>query len=170
MCSRDWKKLVRTTRQWDWAKITSSNSYVEAGRRFILIAALFVTALSFTHAAEVSADDSAAIRAVITEQLDAFARDDAARAFALATPGIRARFDTPEAFLEMVRTAYPVVYRPRSVEFDASVIIEGEIMQPVRMIDAQGAAWIALYPMERQANGTWRINGCQLARITGRST
>jgi hypothetical protein len=107
---------------------------------------------------------------VITEQLDAFARDDAPRAFSLATPAIRARFGTPEAFLDMVRTDYAAVYRPRSVEFDESVVIEGEVMQPVRMIDAHGAAWIALYPMERQADGTWRINGCQLARITGHST
>ena len=137
--------------------------------RFLLIATLLLGVVTLAGAAEVSRKDSAAIRAVIQEQLDAFARDDAARAFALATPGIRARFGTPEAFLEMVRAAYPVVYRPRSVEFDASVILEGEVMQPVRMIDAEGRAWIALYPMERQANGTWRINGCQLARLNARA-
>jgi hypothetical protein len=142
---------------------------MKVGERTLVIAALLLCALTLSNAAEISADDSAAIRAVIREQLDALARDDAARAFSLATPGIRARFGTPDAFLEMVRTAYPVVYRPRSVEFDASVIIEGEVMQPVRMIDAQGAAWIALYPMERQADGQWRINGCQLARIAGRA-
>lgn len=158
-----------------WVKTTSSSSYASkrltmtSVGRFLLIAPLLICALAVSNAAEVSADDSAAIRAVVREQLEAFARDDAARAFSLATPGIRARFGTPEAFLEMVRTAYPVVYRPRSVEFDASVIIEGEVMQPVRMIDAQGMAWIALYPMERQADGKWRINGCQLARLTGRA-
>jgi Domain of unknown function (DUF4864) len=138
--------------------------------RFLLVAALLMGALGLSAAAEVSRDDSAAIRAVVTEQLDAFARDDAVRAFSLATPAIRARFGTAEAFLEMVRSDYAVVYRPRSIEFDTSVVIEGEIVQPVKMIDAQGAAWIALYPMQRQADGTWRINGCQLARITGRST
>lgn len=138
--------------------------------RFLLIVPLLVGVAALASAAEVSRKDSLAIRQVIQEQLDAFARDDAARAFSLATPGIRARFGTPEAFLEMVRAAYPVVYRPRSIEFDASVILEGEVMQPVRMIDAEGAAWIALYPMERQANGTWRINGCQLARLNGRAT
>jgi hypothetical protein len=138
--------------------------------RLFLLASLFVCAATFSFAADVSAGDATAIRAVIREQLDAFARDDAARAFSLASPGIQARFGTPEAFLEMVRSAYPVVYRPRSVVFDAAVIIEGEVMQPVRMIDTQGAAWIALYPMERQRDGKWRINGCQLGRLTGRAT
>jgi hypothetical protein len=36
------------------------------------------------------------------------------------------------------------------------------------MIDAAGAAWIALYPMQGQANCAWRINGCQLANVAGR--
>src|SRR5438309_4217231 len=34
-------------------------------------------------------EDARAVRAVIEAQLDAFGRDDAARAFSLATPGIR---------------------------------------------------------------------------------
>jgi len=37
----------------------------------------------------------------------------------------------------------------------------------VRLTDAQGRAWIALYPMQRQPDGSWRTNGCQLARMPG---
>ncbi len=118
-------------------------------------------------AAEVSPEDATAIRAVITEQLDAFARDDARRAFSLATSGIRERFGTPEVFMDMVRTGYPVVYRPRSVQFQKPAVIDDEVIQPVRMTDAEGNAWIAFYPMQRQADGGWRINGCQLARARG---
>ena len=130
---------------------------------FVLLAASFVAS-----AAVVSDKDAAAIRAVVSEQLDAFARDDGRRAFALATEGIRARFGSAEAFMAMVRSDYAVVYRPRNVEFEKPAVIDGAVMQPVRMIDAEGAAWIALYPMERQANGRWRINGCQVARLAGR--
>lgn len=119
-------------------------------------------------AAELSGQDALAIRAVIAEQLDAFAQDDAPRAFSLATPGIRAQFGTPEAFIEMVRTGYPVVYRPKSVQFEEPVIAGGEVIQPVRMIDSEGRAWLALYPMQRQPDGAWRINGCQLGRLGGR--
>jgi hypothetical protein len=135
--------------------------------RVLAVAVLFAFSVAAA-AADVARKDAEAIRAVVSEQLDAFARDDARRAFSLATDGIRARFGTAEAFLDMVRTEYPVVYRPRNIEFDQPVVIENEVMQPVRMIDAEGAAWIALYPMARQRNGAWRINGCQLARLGGR--
>ncbi len=118
--------------------------------------------------AEVPPEDEAAIRAVITEQLAAFARDDGERAFSLATPGIRERFGTPEVFMDMVRTGYPVVYRPKSVQFEKPALVHGEVVQPVRMSDAEGRWWIAFYPMERQADGRWRINGCQLRRLPER--
>jgi hypothetical protein len=135
-----------------------------------LVLALFFLGLAAAPAvAQVSPEDARAIRAVITEQLDAFARDDARHAFSLAAAGIRERFGTPEAFVEMVRTGYPVVYRPRSVQFDDPVVAQGVVLQPVRMTDAAGVAWIALYPMERQPDGVWRINGCQLVRLPGRS-
>lgn len=119
-------------------------------------------------AAEISREDALAIRAVIAEQLDAFAKDDARHAFSLATAGIRARFGTPEVFIDMVRTAYPVVYRPKTVQFEEPAIVDGELFQPVKMTDTEGRAWIALYPMQREADGRWRINGCQLARLPGR--
>jgi hypothetical protein len=135
-------------------------------RTFGLALVLFGLAAS-SPAAELSSEDAIAIRGVIAEQLEAFARDDARRAFALATNGIRERFGTPEVFMDMVRTGYPVVYRPKSVQFEKPAVVEGEVIQPVRMTDAEGNAWIALYPMQRQADGVWRINGCQLARLRG---
>lgn len=121
-------------------------------------------------AQQLPAADAAAIKAVITEQIDAFRRDDGAHAFSLAAPGIRLRFGTPEVFMEMVKNGYPAVYRPASVTFEAPELYDGSVIQAVRLTDAQGRAWIALYPMERQPDGTWRINGCQLARVPGRET
>jgi hypothetical protein len=135
-------------------------------RPFLL--ALFLIGVSTAlPAAEVTREDALAIRAVVAAQLDAFTHDDAARAFALATTGIRAQFGTPDVFINMVRTAYPVVYRPKTVEFEKPDVVAGEIFQPVRLTDADGRAWIALYPMQREADGSWRINGCQLARVAG---
>src|SRR5205085_3973530 len=119
---------------------------------------------------EVTRGDAATIRAVISEQLDAFRRDDGPRAFSLATAGIRAQFGTPEAFMQMVRSGYPVVYRPRSVSFETPELIDGTVIQPVRMTDEAGRAWLALYPMKREADGTWRTDGCQLGRLPGRET
>ena len=135
--------------------------------RQILFAGLF-SACASAQAQELSKDDALAIRTVVTEQLDAFRRDDVERAFSLATSGIQAKFGSPEAFMEMVRTGYPVVYRPGSVHFAEPEILEGIVVQPVRMTDDEGRAWIAVYPMQRQPEGGWRIDGCELARLQGR--
>src|SRR5438477_3918014 len=91
----------------------------------LLLLALPIGAL----ADEVTRGDAATIRAVISEQLDAFRRDDGPRAFSLATAGIRAQFGTPEAFMQMVRSGYPVVYRPRSVSFETPELIDGTVIQ-----------------------------------------
>ena len=115
----------------------------------------------------VAPGDARAVREVIEAQLDAFRRDDAARAFSLAAPGIRESFGSPENFMDMVRRSYAVVYRPKSVAFEAPLYIDGEIVQPVRMTDAEGRGWLAVYPMERQPDGSWRTNGCRLARLAG---
>ena len=54
--------------------------------------------------------------------------------------------------------------------FEKFEVIDDEVFQPVRLTDAQGQAWIALYAMEHQPDGSWRINGVQLARLTERET
>jgi len=138
--------------------------------RSLLSAILLFGLVAASSAAEISREDAAAIRAVISEQLDAFARDDGPRAFALATAGIRAQFGTPEVFMEMVRNEYPVVYRPKSVQFERPELVESQVVQPVRMIDAAGRAWIAVYPMRREADGRWRTDGCLLHRVPGLQT
>jgi hypothetical protein len=134
--------------------------------RSLLFALLLFAAAPSSAAAEISKEDAAAIRAVISEQLEAFAHDDGPRAFSLATAGIRAQFGTPEIFMEMVKSEYPVVYRPKSVQFDPPETIEGEVVQAVRMTDAGGRAWMAIYPMRREG-GRWRTNGCLLQRLPG---
>jgi Domain of unknown function (DUF4864) len=136
-----------------------------------LLGALLLAFIPLVASAQsiVPLDDARAVREVIEAQLDAFRRDDAERAFSLATPGIRATFGSAERFMEMVRTSYPAVYRPKSVDFGAPVFVHGEVVQPVGLTDAEGRAWMALYPMQRQPDGSWRTNGCQLARVAGTS-
>ena len=112
-------------------------------------------------------EDARAVRAVIEAQLNAFRRDDAERAFAFATPGIRATFGDAETFMHMVRQSYAVVYRPSSVAFEAPLLVHGELVQPVRLTDAAGRAWLAVYPMQRQPDGRWLTNGCQLVPLRG---
>ena len=134
-----------------------------------LVALLLLGLSGVSPAQEFSKEDAAAIRKVISEQIDAFAHDDGPRAFSLATAGIRAQFGTPEVFMEMVRSQYAVVYRPKSVQFQVPEIVDGQVVQPVRMTDSVGRAWLAIYPMQREA-GSWRTNGCLLHPLPGLQT
>jgi len=141
-------------------------------RRLILKVAvlLFLLAPGLGHGQSVSAADARAVRAVIEAQLEAFRRDDAPRAFSYAAPGIREAFGTPEKFMAMVREQYAVVYRPRSVSFEEPLMAGEDLVQPVRITDGDGRTWMAIYPMAKQPDGTWRINGCHLARLPARET
>jgi hypothetical protein len=111
-------------------------------------------------AAELGAADHQAIRTAIEGQMEAFKRDDGAAAFAYASPRIQAIFKDPETFLSMVRKDYEPVYRPRVVSFRDIESIEGNLVQPVLVMGPSGVPVTALYIMERQDDGTWRIGGC----------
>ena len=112
----------------------------------------------------VSADDRATVRLVIEGQLAAFAADDAERAFSYGSPNIQKTFITARNFMDMVRIAYPVVYRPASLSFQVPVMDKEEVWQTVQMRDAAGMDWTALYTLQRHPNGVWKINGCVLRR------
>src|SRR5713101_1670657 len=121
-------------------------------------------------AAQLGVADRAAIRTVIEQQLAAFQRDDGSAAFSLASPTIQQQFHSAENFMRMVRTGYPPVYRPRSVAFGDIVTVDGDIVQRVELIGPDGAPALALYIMQRQPDGSWRINGCVLTADEQRST
>jgi hypothetical protein len=131
----------------------------------LLVALLLLVAPAAAHAEDLTSADRAAIAQVIQDQIAAFRVDDAARAFAFASPAIRAKFGTPEQFLEMVRTGYFPVYRAEQVSFRDIAIENGVPVQPVEIHGADGEGVLALYLMERQPDGSWKINGCIIAKL-----
>ncbi len=110
------------------------------------------------------ADDVAAALEVIRSQEQAFARDDAAAAWSHAAPAIQELFPRPEIFMQMVQKGYAPVYRHRSFEFGEAKAAGGEIAQHVHIVDDNGEAWEALYTLERQPDGSYRITGCSLLK------
>ena len=136
----------------------------------LLVVLAFAPLAASAQAVPISDADAKAVRRVIEAQLDAFRHDDAKRAFSYAAAGIRDMFGSAESFLEMVRTSYAVVYRPRNVVFEPPERVGADVVQPVIMTDADGRGWIALYPMRREKDGSWRINGCSLGRLGGQET
>ena len=107
----------------------------------------------------------AAIRKTISQQLAALRAGDGGRAFGYASPAIQAQFGDAQTFLDMVRASYSPLLGARYTEFLEGAVIDGVIVQPLRLIAPDNTVLVALYTMERQKSG-WRISGCQLAPST----
>lgn len=106
--------------------------------------------------------DRAAIRDIIGRQVAAFRRDDGESAFALASPRVRQQFGSAANFIVMVQNGYAAVYRPREFAFGELTVEGGEAVQEVHVTGPDGAPATAVYLMQRQADGAWRIDGCVL--------
>jgi hypothetical protein len=119
--------------------------------------------------AQTSDVDQAAIRQVIQSQMAAFQNDDGPTAYGYASPTIQQKFINPEVFLEMVKTGYPAVYHPREVEFRELKVEDGRLLQEVYVVGPDGNPALAIYEMQRQPDGSWRINGCWLTRAPDQS-
>ena len=132
----------------------------------VLLALCLILALGAAAQAQGTpgASERDAVARTIQAQMEAFKRDDGVEAFSYASPGIREAFRTPEVFMRMVRGGYAPVYRPRAVAFLEPRAEGGDILQPVRVTGPDGETVIALYRMQRQADGTWKIAGVVLLR------
>jgi len=132
---------------------------------------LLISLVLFATAARaIDEADKGAARATIERQIEAFRRNDPAAAYAQAAPQIRNMFSSPETFLAMVEKGYAPVLRPRSYGFGTSEPAgEDEIAQGVTLQDENGVDWVALYTLQKQVDGEWRITGCQLKKAPGTS-
>lgn len=107
------------------------------------------------------------IIAVVQAQLNAFAADDAKKAFSFASPEIRKALRNADNFMAMVRSEYQVVYRPASTAFLKPMGYRNEAYVRVQLIDKDGDAWIATYTLQRLKNRKWVITGCDLDEAVG---
>jgi hypothetical protein len=145
-----------------------------AGVAFVL-AALLAPAAGVAGAAPpgmptLPAQEWQAIREVIGDQLQALKAGDGAKAMTFAAPGIRQQFGTPENFLRMVREGYAPLLAARHTQFLEGALIEGATIQPLRLVLPDNTVLVALYQMQKQADGGWRIAGCVLAPSTVQAT
>ena len=128
------------------------------------IAALLVALSVALIGLSARADDVATAQGVIRAQEQAFMRDDASAAYSYAAPAIKEIFPAPEIFMSMVQNGYAPVYRHKSFEFGESKVEGSRIAQRVHIVDANGEAWEALYTLEQQADGSYKITGCTLLK------
>jgi hypothetical protein len=124
------------------------------------VALLTALLLAVAHAG----DNVAAAQGVIRAQEQAFSRDDAATAYSYAAPAIHGLFPQADIFMSMVRNNYAPVYRHKSLEFGEARVEGGWIAQRVHIVDDNSEAWEALYTLEQEADGSFRITGCSLVK------
>jgi len=140
------------------------------GRRAARLLLAAIIALASTAAladtGTMRASDWKAIRQVIAAQRAALIAGDRDRAFGYATPSLRAQFGDAESFMAMVHIGYPVLLTARYTEFLEGAVIDGLIIQPLRLVDADNNVRVALYTVEKQQGGAWRISGCRIGPST----
>jgi hypothetical protein len=134
----------------------------------VLVASLAVAAPA--GAPTLPAKEWTAIRKVIGDQLAALKAGDGVKAMTFATPGIQAQFGTPENFLRMVKSGYAPLLDARRTQFLEGAVIDGTVVQPLRLMLPDDTVLVALYEMQKQPDGRWRIAGCVLAPSTVQST
>lgn len=114
------------------------------------------------------AQEPDALKSIISRQIEAFRKNDGETAFGFASLQLRAIFQSPDRFMEMVRRQYAPVYRPEEFRFGpTSFETAGRPVQIVDIVDQQGRAWRAVYSFEQHPDGTWRIAAVQLEKVPG---
>lgn len=104
------------------------------------------------------------VQGVIQSQILAFLNDDAEAAYSFASPTIRGKFATREAFFDMVKKGYAPVYRPGNFAFGRSKVQGDMVVQEVLISGPDGKDWTALYQLLKQPDGSYKINGVHMVR------
>lgn len=137
-------------------------------RRLTLALALIAASAggAFSGEAEVKA-----AQMTIESQLKAFQSGDGALAYSFAAPGIKQMFPNVDIFMSMVANGYQPVFKPQSFAFGAAEELSGTtIAQRVMIVGPDGKDYEALYQLELQPDGVFRITGVSLRAANSLST
>jgi hypothetical protein len=141
----------------------------QAVYRQIVSAATLSIALTF--AAWAGEAEVEAAQSVIDSQLKALKADDGALAYSYAAPGIKRIFPTVESFMNMVTSGYQPVRNPQSYAFGKTAEPSGtSVVQQVLIVGPDGRNYEAVYTLEMQPDGTFKITGCSLRASNALST
>lgn len=110
-------------------------------------------------------------QAVIDSQIRAFAAGDNVAAYSHAAPNIKRMFPTLDSFMNMVTGGYQPVYRPKSYAFGkVKELSATSIVQQVLVVGPDGKDYEAVYTLELQPDGSFRITGVSLHASRALST
>jgi hypothetical protein len=124
----------------------------------LLLLSVLVTAPATAGEADVKAAQSS-----IEAQINAFLAGDDALAYSYAAPNVKQIFPDVERFMGMVRSGYQPVWKPRNFAFGkVEEISPSSIVQQVLLVGPDGKDYEAIYTLELQPDGTFRITGVSL--------
>ncbi len=135
-------------------------------KKLIVLFTLFCALTLPAFSADISEADKQNFRSIVTSQLNAFKADNSAAAYSFAAPKVTQIFPNAEIFMTMVQHGYPPVYRNEKFSFGLTTTDQfGRPVQHVTIRTGDGKAYEALYAMELEPDGTWKIAGCTLTEI-----
>lgn len=127
---------------------------------------IFLASMAFAGDAEIKAAQT-----VIDSQLKAFIADDGATAYSFAAPNVKQIFPTVDTFMNMVTNGYAPVRKPQSYSFGrVEQTAPGSIVQQVLIVGPDGKDYEAVYTLQQQPDGSFKITGCSLRASTSVST
>jgi hypothetical protein len=129
-----------------------------------LLSVVFLAWLVALPVRAASPDDN--IKAVIEDQLNAFAVDNGTQAYSHAAPIVRQVFPSADMFMTMVKKGYAPVYRNTSRVYGK--VFQDGLGRPAMRVVLTGAddkRYEAIYSMEQQPDGSWKIAGCVIVVI-----
>lgn len=136
--------------------------------RFVTAIAMLLAMTGFAGAGEAEVK---AAQGSIDAQLKAFQAGDNARAYSYAAPNIQRIFPTVDAFMGMVANGYQPVAKPKSYSFGkVEELAAGSVIQQVLIVGPDGKDYEAVYTLEIQPDGTFRITGVSLRAANTLST
>jgi hypothetical protein len=135
------------------------------------LAALAALPILFAYAAFAGEAEVNAAQSSIAGQLKAFSAGDNAGAYSFAAPNVKRIFPSLDAFMGMVTSAYQPVYRPKSYAFGkVEQLSATSIIQQVLVVGPDGKDYEAVYTLEMQPDGMFRITGVSLRASNSLST
>ena len=138
-------------------------------RLIVTLISLFLS-INTAFAQNVSPDIQSATQNVIRDQITAFQSRDHDRAFSHAAPVIRNIFKTTDRFIGMVKGGYLPLYDPENYIFGRNIEIGGKIHQELIVTDQSGKQWQAVYTLQKQPDGSWKITGVKMDPYQGATT
>ena len=135
-------------------------------RVFVVATALLLPVAAFAGEAEIKA-----AQGTIEAQLRAFQAGNGELAYSYAAPSIKRIFPTVETFMGMVESGYQPVSNPKNFAFGkVEEMGAGSIVQQVLLTGPDGKEYEAVYTLELQPDGTYRITGVSLRASNTLST